>query len=206
MNPLVYIHKMITGSGIESFKRYYASYRGFVVDNNDPQKKGRIKIKCPAVYKKEIPEKWVFPKGIMSGNGWGFYAIPQIGDMVWISFENGDPSFPIWEYGHWLDGQVPTKADDPKTKFMFCTPGNQTIEFDDKKKKVIVTDASGNSIEISDKGFQLKKGAVTASLLFEELFTLFESTTVITPLIGPQPFVNIAAYSALKAKFKQFFY
>lgn len=207
MNPIKYIHDMITGKGLESFKRYYASYRGIVVDNKDPQSKGRIKIKCPAVYKKEIFNDWVYPKGVMSGKGWGFYAIPQVGDLVWISFENGDSSFPIWEYGHWADGQVPEKAKRSEpTNFMFQSPGGQRIEFDDQAKKVIVTDASGNVIEMSQQGFQFKKGPVTAAMLFTELFTLFETTLVLTPIIGPQPFLNLPAYTALKAKFQQFFY
>jgi hypothetical protein len=47
----------------------------------------------------------------------GFYAIPPIGANVWIEFEGGDPSYPIWSGGFWetaKDNSVPPVANCPR--------------------------------------------------------------------------------------------
>jgi hypothetical protein len=37
----------------------------------------------------------------------GFWAIPPVGANVWIEFEGGDPSHPIWSGGFWELGEFP---------------------------------------------------------------------------------------------------
>lgn len=192
--------------GMEYFKRYYSSYRGIVVKNDDPEYLGRITLKCPFVYGNETFDEWVFPKGIPSGKNWGLYAIPNEGDMVWVSFENGDSRKPLWEYGHWAQNQAPEKSKNLENKnYLFQSPAGQRIEFDDKNEKTIITDKSGNVIEISKDGFQIKKGDTTLKTLMDELFQCFSDTKTATTT-GPQPFINIAQYEILKQKFDNFLY
>lgn len=72
-------------------RRFYGVYRGVVADNVDPLSKGRIKVQVPQVLLEEVTG-WAWPVQ-QSGNS---HAIPPIGSGVFVGFEGGDPSFPIW--------------------------------------------------------------------------------------------------------------
>lgn len=72
---------------------YYGKYRGRIVDNNDPEKRGRIKVECPTVLGTQI-SNWALP----CLPPYIFY-IPQIGSLVWVEFEEGKIDSPIWS-GH----------------------------------------------------------------------------------------------------------
>lgn len=140
--------------GLEYFKRYYAIYRGTVADNEDPEVLGRIRINVPATYGKRTPDYWAWPKGMYAGKDIGFYALPNKGDMIWVSFENGDPKYPVWEYGHWAMGQVPNTVKGPKQK-LFQTTSGMRLLFDDDKKKIVVYKSDGRVIELNEKGISL---------------------------------------------------
>lgn len=85
-------------------RRYYGKYQGFLVDNADPQKRGRIRALIPEVLGPEVVSGWAepcFPYG--GGGDFGTFAVPPVtkdGDAyttgVWIEFRSGEPQFPIW--------------------------------------------------------------------------------------------------------------
>ncbi len=87
---------------------HFGKYRGVVVDNDDPAQLGRLKVQVPAVLD-EI-EVWAMPCVPYAGDGVGMYFIPEAGTGVWVEFEAGDPSHPIWSGCFWGDGQVPGDA------------------------------------------------------------------------------------------------
>src|ERR1051326_899256 len=91
----------------QDIKRFYGKYRGTVMDNNDPLKLGRIQALVPEVLG-TMPTGWASPCTPFSGTLAGFYAVPLTGATVWIEFEAGDPSRPIWVGGFWATGRVPT--------------------------------------------------------------------------------------------------
>ena len=86
--------------------RFYGKYRGLVVDNNDPQQLGRLKAQVPEVLG-EVNSGWALPCVPYAGDGSGQYTVPERGTGVWIEFEAGDPSRPIWSGCWWADGQLP---------------------------------------------------------------------------------------------------
>lgn len=65
-------------------------YRATVLGSQDPEGRGRIQVLVPAI--------------TGQGSGWamGCFAPgaaivpPKVGDAVWVMFENGDPTFPVW--------------------------------------------------------------------------------------------------------------
>jgi len=71
--------------------RFFGVYRGVVVDNQDPLNRGRLRLQVPQILQAEI-------------TGWAWASLRPgianvtvpIGTPVWVMFEGGDPSFPIW--------------------------------------------------------------------------------------------------------------
>ena len=90
--------------------RFYGKYRGIVLNNLDPTQTGRLQAMVPEVLG-EIPSGWALPCQPFTGTGAGLYAVPQPGAGVWIEFEAGDASRPIWSGGWWAAGEVPHGRD-----------------------------------------------------------------------------------------------
>jgi hypothetical protein len=62
-----------------------------VVDNKDPQGLSRLYISVP-----DNPGTtgWAMPCAPYDSSG--SISIPPVGEMVWVMFEAGDPSHPVW--------------------------------------------------------------------------------------------------------------
>ncbi|CAB5219648.1 Phage tail collar domain containing protein [uncultured Caudovirales phage] len=72
-------------------RRFYGLYRGVVVDNRDPLGKGRIRLRVPQVLFNSTTD-WAWAQ-----QAHGVQADPPAaGKNVWVMFEGGDPSFPVW--------------------------------------------------------------------------------------------------------------
>ncbi len=127
--------------------RYFGKYRGVVTDNNDPTKRGRLKVRVPAVLGDE--KVWAMPCVGYAGNGVGSYLLPESGDGVWVEFEGGDPSFPIWVGCFWADNQLPknesgTEAS-PPLKVIRSKEGLM-VTMDDGEQTISVSDKDGSNI------------------------------------------------------------
>jgi len=89
-----------------SLKRYYGKYRGTVVQNIDPELRGRIMCEVTDVLGL-VPSTWCEPCAPLSGPTgppMGVYMVPPIGAAVWVEFEQGDPGKPIWSGCRWGSG------------------------------------------------------------------------------------------------------
>lgn len=142
--------------GFESLGVYYGNYRGTVVSNKDPQKLGRVQIRVPQIMGDNKGEYWAWPKGQPAGDDFGDFFIPPPGSPVWVEFENGDPSRPIWSGGHWAksNGAVPEegKKADPKNRVRKTE--EWIFEMDDEEKKLRVSrkNHADDYIEIDQDG------------------------------------------------------
>lgn len=142
--PIWNVLNAIFREGLEKFGKYYSSYRGFVVENEDPEGFGRLKLVIPQVTGKSALDYWAWPKGNFSGENYGSQVIPSKGDMVWVEFEMGNPRVPIWDYGHFSfkeDGKTPQKPEELKDikNYWFMTPKGHRVELDDTNLKIVVT-------------------------------------------------------------------
>lgn len=83
----------------------YGKYKAIVIDNSDPQNRGRVRVKCPKIYGKSLSPWCEACLPFISSSGIDI-QIPSNGDQVWIEFEQGKVDSPIY-VGSWLNsGQV----------------------------------------------------------------------------------------------------
>ncbi len=82
---------------------YFGKYRGTVVQNIDPERRGRLQLLVPDVLSL-IPSTWAepcVPLAGPTGPPMGVYMVPPIGAGVWVEFEHGNPNKPIWVGCRW---------------------------------------------------------------------------------------------------------
>src|SRR5262249_42073563 len=87
--------------------RFFGKYRGIVTAVDGPTL--RIKAKVPAVLGTQ-ETGWCLPCVPYAGPDVGIAFLPEEGSAVWIEFEGGDVSYPIWVGGYWRDGEQPSDA------------------------------------------------------------------------------------------------
>jgi hypothetical protein len=93
--------------------KYVGIYRGTVLQNLDPQRKGRLQLEVPDVLSL-LPTTWAEPSAPLAGPTgppMGVYMVPPIGAGVWVQFEHGDASKPVWIGCRWgLPSDIPPQA------------------------------------------------------------------------------------------------
>ncbi|MEX0762680.1 MAG: phage baseplate assembly protein V [Dehalococcoidia bacterium] len=125
---------------------HFGKYRGQITDNNDPSSRGRVKVRVPSVLGES--DVWAMPCVPYAGAGVGFYCIPEPGTNVWVEFEAGDPSFPVWTGCFWADGELPD-ASDPDIKIW--KTGAITLRADDSAKELLIESSKGAKVTIESK-------------------------------------------------------
>ncbi len=146
----------------EKSDRFYGKYRGLVTVNVDPQNRGRLKATVPEVLG-EIPSSWALPCAPYAGTGAGFFAVPPIGAGVWIEFEAGEVSRPIWTGTWWATGELPmdekgVPAQAPTSKIM-RTEFGLVLSMDDAAQTITLSDAIGvnlMTIKVTEGTIQIK--------------------------------------------------
>ena len=70
---------------------YHGIFRGICIDNLDPQARGRVQVRVPAVFGDQ-DSSWAMPCRALGMPG---AAPPSVGEAVWVMFEGGDASRPV---------------------------------------------------------------------------------------------------------------
>ena len=134
--------------------RFYGKYRGIVSDV-DPSTM-RVKATVPAVLG-PTPTGWCLPCVPYAGPDVGFAFLPDIGAGVWIEFEGGDVSFPIWVGCYWHDNEVPTDvAADVR---VLVTSAPVELKFDDSAGSLTITDPNQNTLSLDSSGVTASNGS-----------------------------------------------
>ena len=135
--------------------RFYGKYRGTVTEVEDS---GRIKAKVPAVLGEQATG-WCMPCLPYAGDQAGIAFLPEVDAGVWIEFEGGDVSYPIWVGCYWHTGDKPTRV--KKDVKVIQTPkSNQQIVFDDSDHSITITDFfNKNSVTLDKTGIAIVRGS-----------------------------------------------
>ena len=95
------------GAPANPVRKYYGKYRAIVFANVDPMMIGRITVVCPDA-SFLTPTTWCMPCVPLASPNAGMVSLPSIGSGVWIEFEGGNPSKPIWVGCYWgMGAEVP---------------------------------------------------------------------------------------------------
>jgi uncharacterized protein involved in type VI secretion and phage assembly len=149
--------------------KFTGNYRGVVVDDKDPLNSGRVKIRVFGIYD-NVPDEalpWaIYSDPFMGGQvGFGGFLIPDIGNHVWVFFENGDHLQPVYFAGAPYRDAYPqerlTSAHEesrgsiayPRNKSLRTKAGH-VIEIDDTpgNSRITIIHKSGTQITYQDNG------------------------------------------------------
>ncbi|MCR5101904.1 MAG: phage baseplate assembly protein V [Butyrivibrio sp.] len=145
--------------------RMFGVVIGQVTKNYDMSNPGLIRISITARDYEEEKQVWARVAYPYSGQDWGQYFLPEVGDQVLVVFENGDINRP------YVIGSVPkstfnfTKklADENNTHKEIKTKNGNTISFEDNAegqgandKITIKTSTEAHKIELNNEKKQIK--------------------------------------------------
>jgi uncharacterized protein involved in type VI secretion and phage assembly len=139
--------------------RFFGKYRGVVVDVDAATM--RVKASVPAVLGPQT-SGWARACVPFAGPGMGFAFLPDVGTGVWIEFEGGDVSLPIWAGCYWFDGEPPSDA--TASIRAIVTKAGQKILLNVDSGAITIEDGNGNSITLGSDGLTLNGSGQSISL------------------------------------------
>ena len=87
--------------------KYYGIYQGVVTNISDPEKRGRLKVKCPDVLGGSTESAWCDPMIPVAYDNGGDFCMPAKDETVWLMFIAGDANRPVWLGGWWQKNMTP---------------------------------------------------------------------------------------------------
>ncbi|MFG6080217.1 phage baseplate assembly protein V [Paracoccus litorisediminis] len=189
---------------------FWGKYAGIVTNRDDPKSIGRLRARVPEVFGMDQEAGWALPcLPWGGGKNRGFYALPEVGDTVWIEFEAGDPMRPIWTGTFWgapessggqddlgteTGAETPEGPDGPAKPGLYIlrTKSGHVVSLDDDGGLIVIAEASGAEIRISGQGeitlkadkITLGDGGSEALILGNSFMQMFNSHTHPTG-VGP---------------------
>ena len=160
-------------------------YFGEVVDNNDPIKKGRIKVRVYGIFTDNIPTPdipWAIPDLSYNGSTKGAFIVPPTGTKVRVYFDKDDIYCPVYEAKGYYQDDLPDGIDTnyPDTMILYSTDQGEyySVNRATKETKLNVAGkiAIGNSsVEVLD--------------ILSNLIDLV-NTSIVPTSLGPQQLSN----------------
>jgi uncharacterized protein involved in type VI secretion and phage assembly len=175
-------------NGNEPNQSYYGKYRGTVLNNIDPELRGRLMLTIPDVLG-AIPSSWAepcVPLAGPTGPPMGVYLVPPIGAGVWVEFEHGDPSYPIWAGCRWG-----TQSDIPplalaglpvSPNIVLQTAGQNTLVISDLPGPtggIMLKSTTGATLIVNDTGIYIQNGKGASLIMTGPTVTINNGALVI---------------------------
>ncbi len=146
--------------------RLFGKYRGLVSDVSDPDGMCRIRATVPAVYG-EQDSPWAMPSVPFAGPRHGLVLLPEVGDGVWIEFEGGDISRPIWSGCWWASGQRPSPEGE-KIRLLATSAGHQVV-VDEDADEIRLVHPGGAEVKLSSSEILLSLGGCELKITSTEI-------------------------------------
>jgi len=166
--------------------QYYGKYRGLVLNNIDPEQRGRLMIQVPDVLGLGL-SSWAMPCVPMAGIQMGAYFVPLIGSGVWVEFEAGNPDYPIWTGGFWGSAaEVPALAlagIPASPNIVLQTMGQNTFMISDLPGPtggIMLKSPTGASIIVNDTGIYIQNGKGASLVMTGPTTTINNGAFVVT--------------------------
>ncbi len=173
------LERAATGPG----GRFYGVHPALVIDNQDPDGQGRVRIRLPWSPDADggAYEAWARLATMMAGADRGSWFIPDVDDEVLVAFEGGDTRRPYVVGMLWNGQDAPPEQmdndnnvktilsragirismDDSEgaVKLTLSTPGGHSLVFDDGDGSVKAADSNGNVIKMNSSGISISAAA-----------------------------------------------
>lgn len=138
----------LTMKASNSFEQFY---EGKVVDNNDPDKLGKCKIRVYGQFSDNIPDSdlpWAIPDFNFIGSEMGSFVVPPIGTIVKVYFRNNEIYSPYYSTKVINKNNMPSNKDDdyPNTMVFFETDNGDHFIINRKTGEVDIRFSSGTTI------------------------------------------------------------
>jgi len=126
-------------------------YYGVVTQNKDDEKKlARIKVKLPWLDGGDSDQAfWAQLATPMAGDKFGFYCLPDVGDVVAVMFINGNIDQPVVLGGIWSKTDKPVEENasgDNDFRGYVSRRGSRMVLDDSSNKKVVFSDATAKNV------------------------------------------------------------
>jgi hypothetical protein len=135
---------------------YFGKYSGVVKDNRDADKLGVVGVSVPTVFPEDetVPARAALP--------YGMFFVPENDTHVWVEFEGGDTSSPLWTGVQHVPGTwAPEAAKNPPTVRAVRTKSGHLLVFDDTEgsESIVLTDGkNAHKLEFTADGVTLTDG------------------------------------------------
>jgi hypothetical protein len=148
-------------------EHYYGIYRGTVESVEEGDNLGIISVKIPDVFGPDHTLSRVRPCSPFAGDKHGFVAIPEPGDGVWIQFEAGKTSLPVWVGFWWASGEMP----EPKGKLVrsFITTKGHKFVLDDDADEVTLLHSGGAEMKMTGSDVTITIGNASIEMSSSEI-------------------------------------
>lgn len=134
-------------------KRYF----GTVIDNNDPEKWGRCKIRVEGIFGDGIQDSdlpWSIPDFGFLGSSMGNFIVPKVNTRVCVYFDHGDVYCPRYDAKGLDVNNLPSQREEnyPDNMVMYATDEGDYLTLNRETKEFYLYHNSGSNIQIDRNG------------------------------------------------------
>ena len=176
-------------SNSNSSQNFIGKFRATVLNNVDPETRGRLMLTIPDVLG-VVPSTWAEPCTPLAGPTgppMGVYMVPPIGAGVWVEFEHGDPDYPIWVGCRWGgSSDIPPLAHAGlpiSPNIVMQTAGQNSFVISDLPGPtggLMLKSATGASIIVNDTGIYIQNGKGASLIMTGPTVTINNGALVVT--------------------------
>lgn len=153
----------------------HSLHMGQVIDNSDPDQRGRIKVLLHA----NQLEVWASVMVPSAGNGYGVVCLPRVDEIVVVAFIT--PEQPMVLGSVWSgQSSLPSDASSVEDHYLLKTPSGTILDMNEQDPSVTLTTPMGYSITINDSAggeIEIKRDAQSIKLSSTEV-AITSSVTV----------------------------